>query len=142
MACAPKLIRRTNGVVGAVLAESSSSTAFSSIESDVVVEILPRRRPNGAEDCGEVPESPSVVTDSRLLWSLPAADMTISLVWPLPAEVELLRWKRLENAAEVTEPRRLPFGGGLAALSLDILGVADAKMCKGKVMGVQVRASS
>lgn len=44
MAWAPKLIRRTKGVVGAVRdMASSSSTAFSSMESELLVEMLPRR---------------------------------------------------------------------------------------------------
>jgi hypothetical protein len=113
-------MRRANGVVGGALAESSSSTAFSSIESEVVVEILPRRSPNGVVAWGDVPERPSVVTDRRLRWSRAAADVADSLAWPLPAEVELLRWNKLEKAADVTEPRRLPLVFGLAGLSLDI----------------------
>ena len=63
IACAaPKLMRRAKGVVGAVRAKSSSSTAFSSIESELV-DMLARRRKE-AEGVGEVPESPSVVMES------------------------------------------------------------------------------
>jgi len=62
----PKLIRRTNGVVGAVLEYmSSSSMAFSSIESELLefVDMLPRRMKEVL--VGEVPERPSVVTERR-----------------------------------------------------------------------------
>jgi hypothetical protein len=45
IACAPKLILRVNGVVGAVRAMSSSSMAFSSMASELFVDMLPRRRP-------------------------------------------------------------------------------------------------
>lgn len=110
---------------GMVLAVSSSSTAFSSIESEVVVDTLPRRSPNwDVVDGGELPESPKVVIDSRRRWSRAAAAAAESLTWPLPAEVELLRWKRLENATEVTDPRRLalPFGWELLVPSLDMMG--------------------
>lgn len=54
-------MRRENGVTGAVRVLSSSSIAFSSIESEFV-DRLPRRK--RAEVVGEVPESPSVVTES------------------------------------------------------------------------------
>jgi hypothetical protein len=59
---APMLIRRVKGVVGAVRAKSSSSTAFSSIESELV-DRLARRR-NDADAVGDVPDRPSVVIDS------------------------------------------------------------------------------
>lgn len=44
-----------------------------------------------------------------------------------PCEVELLRWKRLEKAAEVTEGRRWREAswGGLPSLSLDMVGNGD-----------------
>lgn len=69
MAFAPKLMRRTKGVVGAVRDEgSSSSMAFSSIESELLVEMLPRRSPPNAP-AAEVgpgpPDRPSVVTERR-----------------------------------------------------------------------------
>lgn len=67
MAEAPKLIRRTKGVFGAVLAEpgtSSSSIAFSSIESELV-DMLPRRMLKVGGLVGDVPERPIVVTDNR-----------------------------------------------------------------------------
>lgn len=69
MAEAPKLMRRTNGVFGAVLAApgmSSSSIAFSSIESELV-DMLPRRMLNDGGLVGDVPERPMVVTDNRRL---------------------------------------------------------------------------
>ena len=124
MAWAPKLRWRVYGVFGMVLAESSSSTAFSSMDSEFVVEILPRRRPNGElADCGEVPERPKVVTERRRRWSRAAAAAAESLAGTLPVEVELLRWKRFDNAAEVTEPRRpaAPLGGELFEPSLDMI---------------------
>lgn len=66
IAWAPKLMRRAKGVVGAVRAISSSSTAFSSMESELFVEMLPRRKPaKGVADAGPVPDKPRVVTDKR-----------------------------------------------------------------------------
>lgn len=71
MAEAPKLMWRTNGVVGAVLVlaevPSSSSMALSSIESELV-DTLPRRRPKGTPELGVVPDSPRVVMDRRRRW--------------------------------------------------------------------------
>jgi hypothetical protein len=59
---APKLIRRWKGETGAARGPSSSSTAFSSNESEFV-EMLPRRK--SAEGVvGEVPDKPIVVTES------------------------------------------------------------------------------
>jgi hypothetical protein len=77
MALAPKLMRRTKGVVGAVREESSSSTAFSSMESELLVEMLPRRRPPKAAvaDAGPPPDKPRVVTERRRRWSLAMADV-------------------------------------------------------------------
>ena len=70
MAEPPKLMRRTNGVVGAVLAlpwgPSSSSMALSSIESELeLVDMLPRRMPKGTVVLGEVPDKPRVVMERR-----------------------------------------------------------------------------
>lgn len=94
--------------------------ALSSINSELLVEILPLRIPNVAfPELGDVPDSPTVVTDSRRRWSLAAANVTDSRLLPLPAEVELLRWKRLENVAEVIEPRRSLEGP--LVLSFDML---------------------
>jgi hypothetical protein len=70
MAEVPKLMRRTKGVFGAVLAApgmSSSSMAFSSIESELV-DMLPRRILKVGGFVGDVPERPMVVTDRRRLW--------------------------------------------------------------------------
>jgi hypothetical protein len=55
-------MRRVKGVTGAVRVLSSSSTAFSSIESEFVDRLARRKRAEVV--VGEVPESPSVVTDS------------------------------------------------------------------------------
>lgn len=65
IAGAPKLMRRVNGVFGGFLAYSSSSTAFSSIASELVVEMLPRRTLKGLVAGICVGPSPKVVTDSR-----------------------------------------------------------------------------
>jgi hypothetical protein len=78
IAWAPKLMRRVNGVVGAVRAlpvgKSSSSIAFSSIESELLelVDVLPLRKELIAELLvGEVPVArPSVVVmDSLRRWA-------------------------------------------------------------------------
>jgi hypothetical protein len=67
---APKLMRRVNGVVGTVRLPgsiSSSSTAFSSIESELLelVDMLPRRKPPKALALvGDAAEMPRVVMDS------------------------------------------------------------------------------
>lgn len=99
----PKLIRRTKGVVGAVLADpknaSSSSMAFSSIESELfeLVDMLPRRMKEEEVLVGEVPERPSVVTERR---RRPAS--TGPEAWlgkPLPLGTEFPRWNRLVRAA-------------------------------------------
>ena len=107
MAWAPKLMRRVNGVVGAAR-PSSSSTAFSSIASELLVDMLPRRRPNevALPLVGEEPESPTVETERRRRWSFMAAVVIGPGNALVPADVELLRWKRLVKAADVTEPRR------------------------------------
>jgi hypothetical protein len=99
----PKLIRRENGVTGAVRVLSSSSMAFSSIESEFV-DRLPRRK--RAEVVGEVPESPIVVTESLRRWSLAAEEASgVEKGTETGCETELLR-KRLVKALEVIEPRR------------------------------------
>ena len=77
-ACAPKDMRRVKGVVGLLRPEaSSSSIAFSSMESELAVETLPRRavavKPKGDTWLGEVPDRPSVEIDMRRRWSLAAA---------------------------------------------------------------------
>ena len=118
MAWAPKLMRRVNGVVGAVRelkAASSSSMALSSIESEPLVDRLPRRRLKGVGmPVGEVPERPTVETDSLLRWSMAVA-MGPGMVGA-PEATELLRWNRLVKAAEVTDGRRL------RDMSLGLLG--------------------
>jgi hypothetical protein len=82
---------------------SSSSMAFSSIESEFV-DRLPRRK--RAEVVGEVPESPSVVTESLRRWSLAAEEASgVGKGTDAGCETELLR-KRLVKALEVIEPRR------------------------------------
>jgi len=103
MAGPPKLVRRTKGVFGAVLAlygASSSSTALSSIESEFeLVERLPRLRfwkLGGVFCC--VPERPIVVTERRLRFA--------SLDKGGGPDTLLPRWKRFESAACVMELRR------------------------------------
>jgi len=117
MAWAPKLMRRVKGVVGVVRElkpTSSSSMALSSIESEPLVDRLPRRRPKGVGMLGEVPERPTVETDSLLRWSMAVA-MGPGRVG-VPEATELLRWNRLVKAAEVTDGRRL------RDMSLGLLG--------------------
>lgn len=127
IACAPKLIRRVKGVVGAVReVVSSSSIAFSSIESELLVEMLPLRRVKGAAVAGDDPERPRVEMESRRRWSFIAAVVTAPGKTVVPAVVELLLWKRFVKAADVTEPRRLrdtSAGGLLLELSLDIVAI-------------------
>jgi len=96
---APKLMRRAKGVTGAVRLLSSSSTAFSSIESEFVDRLARRRRAEAV--VGEVPERPSVVTESLRRWSLTEAGKGA----PEGCETELLR-KRLVKALWVMDPRR------------------------------------
>lgn len=60
---APKLMRREKGMMGAVRLPSSSSMAFSSIESELVERLARRRSAEGV--VGEVPDKPIVVTESR-----------------------------------------------------------------------------
>ncbi len=110
MACPPKLMRRVKGVVGAVRAlevASSSSMAFSSMESELLVEMLPLRRPKDAAAVGEVPDRPSVEMERRRRWSFMAADVMGPAKTGFTADVELLRGKRFANVADVTELRRL-----------------------------------
>lgn len=93
MAWAPKLMRLVNGVFGAVRAPpmSSSSTAFSSIESGLLlVDTLDRRKPKGGGLVGDVPDRPKVEMDRRRRWSFMAAVvMGPGKTWVL-AEAELL----------------------------------------------------
>lgn len=103
MACwAPKLMRRLNGVVGAVRT-SSSSTAFSSIESELVDRLA--RRMNEAEAVGDVPDKPRVVMERRRrCCSVMAAvergpGKGATGFWELPR-------KRFVRAAEEIDPRR------------------------------------
>lgn len=129
MAWAPKLMRRAKGVVGAVRAldgPSSSSIAFSSTESELLVDKLARRRPNGVWVVGDEPDNPKVEIESRLRWSVIAAVVIALGKTAVPVDVELLLWKRLVRAAEVTEPRRgrcISAGGCLLELSFDIVAV-------------------
>lgn len=99
---APKLMRRTKGVLGPLLAcPSSSSMALSSM--DELVEMLPRRLPKVAGLVGEVPERPIVVTERRRPRGS-AAPLLGPESEPFP--LDGLRWKRLESAACVMELRR------------------------------------
>lgn len=101
---APKLIRRVKGVTGGARPPSSSSTAFSSIESELVERLPRRRRADGV--VGDVPERPSVVTESRRRGSLTAVEARgVGKGAAEGCETELLR-KRLVKALEVMDPRR------------------------------------
>lgn len=132
-AFAPKLMRRTNGVLGAVraLPTSSSSTAFSSMESEVLVDMLERRALCGPGLDGEEPDRPKVEMERRRRWSFMAAVVMGPEKAEIPWDVELFLWKRLAKAAEVTEPRRgWSPEGALFALSLDM----TTEMCGSRVV--------
>lgn len=100
---APKLMRRVKGVVGAVRAWSSSSIAFSSVDS--LVERLARRR-NDEGVVGDVPDRPNVETESLRRVSKPVAVIGIGKPVTGGCEIELLL-NRLLKAAEVTVESRL-----------------------------------
>jgi hypothetical protein len=105
---APKLILRAKGVpgVGAPLSRmSSSSTAFSSIESELVDRLARRRKAADAVVVGDVPDSPSVVMESLRRWSFMAADDSEPGKAVTGAWLTELARKRLDTA-EVTDPRR------------------------------------
>jgi hypothetical protein len=127
-ACAPNDIRRVKGVVGALRpGPSSSSIAFSSIESEPAVETLPRRPPNvnGADCVGDVPDKPSVERDMRRRWSCAAAVVIGPGKGAVGApDVLLERPKMLLNVWLVKLPRRGLGGesvGGLLSLLADIV---------------------
>jgi len=119
MAWAPKLMRRVKGVVGAVRAEdvSSSSMAFSSIESELV-DTLDRRSPKGVlgTPLGDVPDNPIVEMERRRRWSIGKAGVVV--------DVEPLLWKRFVRGL-LTELRRWrgisAEGTPLLELSLDMM---------------------
>src|SRR5688500_10745536 len=70
---APMLILRAEGVPGDGAPRSrmsSSSSAFSSIESELVGRLARRRKEADAAVVGDVPDSPSVVMESLRRWSL------------------------------------------------------------------------
>ncbi len=101
IAWAPKLMRRVKGVVGAVRQlPSSSSTAFSSIESELV-DMLDRRALN--EAVGGFPR-PRVEMESRRPLSLPMAVEMGPGKTGGPCETELLR-NMLVKPVPI-EPRR------------------------------------
>lgn len=109
---------------------SSSSIAFSSMESEPAVEKLPRRPPKtkGEVCVGEVPDKPSVVIDMRRRWSCAAEAMVPGKGAVGPPEVLLERAKRLLKVVEVIEPRRgrlAPSFGGLLLLPLALDIVDD-----------------
>lgn len=115
IAWAPKLMRRVKGVVGAVRAPtpSSSSTAFSSMASEPLVDMLARRALN--EVVGEEPR-PTVDMDSRRPRSL---FMAVEMGPGNPGcEIELLRNML---ARPPTEPRRWRTASFGLLLSEDIV---------------------
>ena len=129
MAWAPKLMRRVKGVVGAVRAPmpSSSSTAFSSMASEPLVDMLARRALN--EVVGEVPR-PIVEMESRRPRSLFMA-VEMGPGNPGCCEIELLRNML---ARLPTEPRRWRTASFGLLLSEDIVwkafGTDDACRCE------------
>jgi hypothetical protein len=100
MAWVPKLMRRVKGVVGAVRAEadSSSSIAFSSIESELVDTLLRRRLKGVLTVLGDVPDSPMVDIERRRRWSLMGKAVAVVAVDPF-------LWNRLVSGL-LTELRR------------------------------------
>lgn len=131
MAWAPKLMRREKGVVGTVRADigSSSSTAFSSMESELLVEMLPLRRLNGVVAFGEVPvllDSPRVDMERRRRWSLIAVGKGVA------AAVDPFLWKRLVSGllTELRRGRDMSAEGGFVELSLDMLRDVDQDLAR------------
>jgi hypothetical protein len=119
-------MRRVKGVVGAVRAEagSSSSIAFSSIESELV-ETLARRILKGVlAAVGDVPDNPMVVMERRRRWSFMGKAVVVVAVDPL-------LWKRLVRGL-LTELRRwrdMSAEGALLELSVDIVLEREARSC-------------
>ena len=134
---APMLILRAKGVPGVVPFRSrmsSSSTAFSSIESELVDRLARRRKAADAAVVGDVPDSPSVVMESLRRWSFMAADDSgpgkgVTGAWP----IELFR-KRLDTA-EVTDPRRWLRAMSLGAEEVLLVVVLSEDMVKGGRLG-------
>lgn len=126
-------MRRVNGVVGAVLevllGKSSSSTAFSSIESEFV-DMLPRRKRLEADVAlkvevlvGEVPTRPIVERESLRRWASVLVFMLAEGKAGVPLAVGLGRcWKRLARAVCVTDGRRSRDELFWVGLSPDIAG--------------------
>lgn len=100
---APKLMRRVKGVTGAVRAPSSSSTAFSSNESEFVDMLARRSKAEGV--VGEVPDNPNVVTESLRRGSFIVDVKGVGKTGAGGCEIEPFR-KRLVKVLEVTDPRR------------------------------------
>jgi len=126
-------MRRANGVVGALRPGlSSSSMAFSSIESERSVETLPRRPPNvkGAACVGEVPDKPSVEMDIRRRWSWAAAVVIGPGKGAVGApDVLFDRPKMLLKVWVVKEPRRgrgEESGEVFSLLDMLMVGMYDA----------------
>lgn len=122
-------MRRAKGVVGLLRAgPSSSSMAFSSMESEPAVETLPRRAPNekGLACVGEVPDRPRVEMDMRRRWSWTAAVVMGPGNGAVGAAEVLLDLppKILLKVCWVTELRRCRLSmGGLPRSLLDIVVV-------------------
>jgi hypothetical protein len=96
-------MRREKGAAGVVRA-SSSSMAFSSMESELVERLARRRRAEGV--VGEEPDRPSVVTESLRRWSFTAVDAKgVGKAVTGGCETELFL-KRLAKALDVTDPCR------------------------------------
>lgn len=118
MAWAPKLMRRVKGVVGTAWAEagSSSSMAFSSIESELVEMLLRRRLKGVLTLVGDVPDSPMVEIERRRRWSLMGKAVAVVAVDPF-------RWNRLVSGLliELRRWRDMSAGGPFFELSVDIV---------------------
>lgn len=102
---APRLMRRVKGETGMARGPlSSSSMAFSSIESEFVERLARRRSADGV--VGEVPDKPMVVTESLRRCSFMVTDaMGVGKAVAGAWATELFL-KRVEKAPEEREPRR------------------------------------
>lgn len=104
----PPILIRRKGVVGAVLGDpdSSSSTAHSSIDSELV-EVLALRKWYGAlVDVGEAPCKPRVETERRRRCGSFMLTAAGGITEGDPFGMDEFRWNKLLNTALPTDPRR------------------------------------
>jgi hypothetical protein len=135
-------MRRMKGVTGAVRlpALSSSSMALSSIESEFVDMLARRRRAEAV--VGEVPDRPTVVTDSLRRGSLIVDAKGVGKLAAGGCAIELAR-KRLVKALEVTDPRRCcrAISLGLLGFESEIFDMLDERIGKPVDTGIRIFVS-